>query len=173
MGGRLIPRLLEAGYHVRAVGRSLERLRIRAWASHPAVELLEADILDRSALLRASQGCRVLYHLVHTTRPAPAAITGPDLEQTLTFAQDVLQPKLLTVTGVAGATRTTAERILVEGDAVVYYRKAVVRLVPAPTSALRPTVTPGRMVAFAPTFAPRLMCGARRQDLASAHRAPQ
>jgi len=80
VGGRLIPRLLEAGCRVRAVGRSLDRLRIRAWASHPAVELLEADILDRSALLRASQGCRVLYHLVHTTRPAPAAITGLDLQ---------------------------------------------------------------------------------------------
>jgi len=80
VGGRLIPRLLEAGCRVRAVGRSLDRLRIRAWASHPAVELLEADILDRSALLRASQGCRVLYHLVHTTRPAQAAIAGLDLQ---------------------------------------------------------------------------------------------
>ena len=35
VGGRLVPRLLAAGYRVRALGRSLSKLRHRPWGSHP------------------------------------------------------------------------------------------------------------------------------------------
>jgi uncharacterized protein YbjT (DUF2867 family) len=36
VGGRLIPRLLSAGYRVRALGRSLEKLRSRPGATIPS-----------------------------------------------------------------------------------------------------------------------------------------
>ena len=39
VGGRLVPQLLEAGYRVRALGRSLAKLKARPWAKHPLVEL--------------------------------------------------------------------------------------------------------------------------------------
>jgi uncharacterized protein YbjT (DUF2867 family) len=39
VGARLVTRLLEKGYRVRATGRSLARLRVRPWANHPGVEL--------------------------------------------------------------------------------------------------------------------------------------
>ena len=34
VGGRLIPALLDAGYWVRAMGRSLEKMGCRPWAGH-------------------------------------------------------------------------------------------------------------------------------------------
>ncbi|HSQ84575.1 MAG TPA: NAD-dependent epimerase/dehydratase family protein [Desulfobacterales bacterium] len=39
VGGRLIPALLEAGYTVRAMGRSLEKLACRPWGHHLDIEL--------------------------------------------------------------------------------------------------------------------------------------
>ena len=66
VGGRLVPKLLNAGYRVRAMGRSLEKLAGRSWAGHPAVELVAGDVMDLGALTRAAEGCRVAYYLVHS-----------------------------------------------------------------------------------------------------------
>jgi len=59
VGGRLIPRLLEAGYQVRAMARSPERLYCRPWGRHPALEIVAGDALDRDAFVAAAQGCGV------------------------------------------------------------------------------------------------------------------
>lgn len=66
VGGRLIPELLEAGYRVRAMGRSFEKLACRPWAGHPRIELARADVLDGPSLEKALKGCRVAYYLVHS-----------------------------------------------------------------------------------------------------------
>ncbi len=66
VGGRLVPRLLERGYHVRATARSLEKLQGRFWASHPNVELAAVDVSTYSSILDAMQGCQVAYYLVHS-----------------------------------------------------------------------------------------------------------
>lgn len=66
VGGRLVPALLEAGYRVRAMGRSIAKLGCRPWANHPRVELAVGDVLDRSSLEKAASGCRMAYYLVHS-----------------------------------------------------------------------------------------------------------
>ena len=66
VGGRLIPALLEAGYTVRAMGRSLEKLACRPWGHHPKVELVKGDVLDMESLKKALSGCRSAYYLVHS-----------------------------------------------------------------------------------------------------------
>ena len=66
VGGRLVPRLLESGYRVRAMGRSLAKLSCRPWAQHPGVELAEADILDLESLKEAAKGCFAAFYLVHS-----------------------------------------------------------------------------------------------------------
>jgi uncharacterized protein YbjT (DUF2867 family) len=66
VGGRLIPALLEAGYTVRAMGRSLEKLACRPWGHHPKVELVKGDVLDRESLEAALSGCGAAYYLVHS-----------------------------------------------------------------------------------------------------------
>ena len=66
VGGRLIPALLEAGYTVRAMGRSLEKLACRPWGRHPKIELAKGDVLDRKSLEKAYSGCGTAYYLVHS-----------------------------------------------------------------------------------------------------------
>ena len=48
VGGRLIPALLDAGFRVRAMGRSLDKLGCRPWAHHPDIELVQGDVLELS-----------------------------------------------------------------------------------------------------------------------------
>jgi uncharacterized protein YbjT (DUF2867 family) len=66
VGGRLIPSLLQAGYPLRAMGRSVEKLSCRPWAHHPHVQLVKGDVLDASSLEAAAAGCDAAYYLVHS-----------------------------------------------------------------------------------------------------------
>ena len=66
VGGRLVPKMLEAGYRVRALGRSIAKLRARPWAKHPMVELAQGDVLDYESLFVATRGCQAAFYLVHS-----------------------------------------------------------------------------------------------------------
>ena len=63
IGGRLVPRLLEAGHQVRCFVRDPERLRGFTWVSQ--VELAEGDALEASSLIKAMQGITTAYYLIH------------------------------------------------------------------------------------------------------------
>lgn len=69
IGGRLVPRLLDAGYRVRALARSPSKLATRPWANDPNLEIVRGDILDSHSLQRALTGCRAAYYLVHSMNP--------------------------------------------------------------------------------------------------------
>lgn len=69
VGGRLVPQLLDAGYRVRAMDRSLAKLEGRPWGSHPQVELIEGNVLDLESLRNAVKGCAAGYYLVHSMNP--------------------------------------------------------------------------------------------------------
>ena len=66
VGGRLIPALLDKGYRVRAMGRTLEKVACRPWAHHGNVELVQGDVLDLVSLKKATHGCWAAYYLVHS-----------------------------------------------------------------------------------------------------------
>jgi len=66
VGGRLIPLMLESGYRVRALARSLAKLRSRPWSGHPHIELVQGDVLDPDSLKIAASGCGAAYYLVHS-----------------------------------------------------------------------------------------------------------
>ncbi len=63
VGGRLAPKLLEAGYHVRCMVRDPERLKGRPWRKQ--VEVVQGDALDKESLVAAMQGISVAYYLIH------------------------------------------------------------------------------------------------------------
>lgn len=65
VGGRLVPFLLESGYPVRAMSRSVAKLRGRHWSAHPNVELVRGDMMDPASLDRATNGCSAAFYLVH------------------------------------------------------------------------------------------------------------
>ena len=63
VGGRLVPRLLEAGYRVRCLVRDPGRLQGRPWVKR--VEVVSGDALSKAPLLAAMQGVSVAYYLIH------------------------------------------------------------------------------------------------------------
>ena len=69
VGGRLIPQLLASGYRVRALGRSKTKIKALPWASHPRLEIAQADVLDYDALKKAVLGCWSAFYLVHSMNP--------------------------------------------------------------------------------------------------------
>ncbi|MBN1931327.1 MAG: SDR family oxidoreductase [Desulfobacterales bacterium] len=78
VGGRLIPRLLEAGYRVRAMGRSIAKLKSRPWGTHPNIELTEGDVLEFESLRKSVSGCRAAYYLVHSMNPLQKDFAAAD-----------------------------------------------------------------------------------------------
>ncbi|MFQ5432593.1 MAG: SDR family oxidoreductase [Nitrospinota bacterium] len=66
VGGRVVPRLLEAGYKVRATGRLFDKLKARAWARNPNVELAFSDLSDIESIKKALKGCGAAYYLAHS-----------------------------------------------------------------------------------------------------------
>ncbi|GAA1659488.1 SDR family oxidoreductase [Glycomyces endophyticus] len=64
IGGRLLPRLLNAGYRVRVLTRRPERAR--GFAASDAVEVVQGDATDPGAVRRAMDGVSHVYHLVHS-----------------------------------------------------------------------------------------------------------
>ncbi len=63
VGGRLVPRLVEAGYRVRCMARDPERLKGRSWQKQ--VEVVQGDALNKQSLVEAMQGVTVAYYLIH------------------------------------------------------------------------------------------------------------
>lgn len=63
IGGRLVPRLLEAGFTVRVLVRNAEKLKDVPWRDQ--VDIHEGDLLDEAAVERACRNIDVLYYLVH------------------------------------------------------------------------------------------------------------
>ena len=69
VGGRLVPLLLQEGYTVRAIGRSLKKLKNKPWSNNKNIELHAANILDEDSITKALNGCNYAYYLVHSMNP--------------------------------------------------------------------------------------------------------
>ncbi|HET9524328.1 MAG TPA: NAD(P)H-binding protein [Terrimicrobiaceae bacterium] len=64
VGGRLVPRLIEAGYRVCCLVRDPSRLQGREWVNQ--VEVTRGDVLSPASLADAMDGVSVVYYLVHS-----------------------------------------------------------------------------------------------------------
>ena len=63
IGGRLVPRLLDAGFSVRVLVRNADKLKDVPWRSQ--VDIIEGDLLDKDVVNQACTGMEVFYYLVH------------------------------------------------------------------------------------------------------------
>jgi len=73
VGGRLVRELLAAGYRVRVLARSPEKVADATWANQ--VETLAGDANDPTAVTQAMRGADVVYYLLHSLQE------GRNLEQ--------------------------------------------------------------------------------------------
>ncbi len=74
LGGRLVPRLLNAGYRVRVLARHPERVAAFSWGDR--VEVVAGDAKDPDAVADAVRDVDVLYYLIHSM------MSGRSFEQT-------------------------------------------------------------------------------------------
>jgi uncharacterized protein YbjT (DUF2867 family) len=63
IASRLIPRLLDLGYRVRALARDPRRLSARSWFDK--IEVIQADVTTPSTLAQALEGVDTAYYLIH------------------------------------------------------------------------------------------------------------
>ena len=63
VGGRLVPKLLEAGYRVRCIVRDPSRLEGRSWLHK--VEVVQGDPLFPEQISNAMRDVSVAYYLMH------------------------------------------------------------------------------------------------------------
>ncbi|MFN2235215.1 MAG: NAD(P)H-binding protein, partial [Anaerolineales bacterium] len=64
VGGRLVPRLLDAGHIVRVLVRNPSQLQGRIWIKN--VEIVQGDVLNPTSLAKAMDGMEVAYYLIHS-----------------------------------------------------------------------------------------------------------
>jgi uncharacterized protein YbjT (DUF2867 family) len=83
IGGRLIPRLVNAGHRVRALARDSDRLAGR----FDGVEIVEGDIFERESILAALRGIEVAYYLVHSMGRSDGDFAARDLEAARIFSE--------------------------------------------------------------------------------------
>jgi uncharacterized protein YbjT (DUF2867 family) len=84
IAGRLIPRLLEANYRVRALAREPGRLQFRSWSRR--VEVVPGDVMRPASLASALAGVDTAYYLVHNMSSGHG-YTERELEGARNFAQ--------------------------------------------------------------------------------------
>jgi len=87
IGGRLAPRLLEAGYAIRCLVRSSQKVRDREWAFHEQVEVSVTDLNDVASLAAHLTGCDAAYYLVHSMIAAGDDYSNADRELARKFAE--------------------------------------------------------------------------------------
>ena len=84
VGGRLVPRLLDAGYRVRCLVRDPNRLQGRPWLKH--VEVVTGDALVSCTLVDAMKDVSAAYYLIHGKQGGKIS-ADRDLEVARNFAE--------------------------------------------------------------------------------------
>lgn len=106
IGGRLVPRLLEAGYRVRCLVRSPMKLRDRHWAAHPHLEIVAVDLADAGSTRSALRECSAAYYLVHSMISAGKDYAAHDLMLARSFAAAAREAGVVRILYLGGLGET-------------------------------------------------------------------
>ncbi|MBM4006474.1 MAG: SDR family oxidoreductase [Planctomycetes bacterium] len=87
VGGRLVPRLLDAGYRVRCLVREPRKLAERPWRTHPDVTVECVDLVNGPLLTELLRGCSAAYYLVHSMESSGKAYAEHDRALAGTFGK--------------------------------------------------------------------------------------
>ncbi len=139
IGGRLVPRLLEAGYRVRCLARDPRKLAGRSWSAHPQVEIVSGDVGDPHALFHAMSGCASAYYLVHSMLAAGGEYAHVDQTLARAFSRSAARAGLARIVYLGGlgetgpglsehlSSRREVERVLASGPVpVTVFRAAMI-----------------------------------------------
>jgi uncharacterized protein YbjT (DUF2867 family) len=86
-GGRLAPKLLDAGHALRCLVRDHRKLDSRPWRSRPGVEVVEVDLNDGDRLTEQLRSCDVAYYMIHSMEASGREYAERDRRLAETFAR--------------------------------------------------------------------------------------
>ncbi len=109
IGGRLVPRLLEAGCGVRCLARSAEKLASRPWSGSDGVEIIEGDAGDPAVLRGGMSGCEAAFFLVHSMVAAGADYASRDREMARSFGRAAADAGVARIIYLGGLGETGAD----------------------------------------------------------------
>jgi uncharacterized protein YbjT (DUF2867 family) len=84
IGGRVVPRLLDAGFDVRAMSRDQAHLDHDPWRDQ--VEVVHADALEYDSIYQALDGCDAAFYLIHGMEQAKSDFRERDRLAAQNFA---------------------------------------------------------------------------------------
>ena len=140
VGGRLVPLLLDSGYRVRVLGRSLSKLGSRPWAGHKNIEMAQGDFLDYASLEKAAEGCWAAFYLVHSMNPRYKDFAEADRKAAMNMTMASSRAGLNRIIYLGGLgvesktlskhlrSRTEVARILQSGDVPTTFLRAAMIL---------------------------------------------
>ena len=114
IGGRLVLRLLDAGYRVRAMARSMDKIKGRFWQNHPGLEAVKADIHDIDSLDAAFSGCDMAYYLVHSMSEVHPDFARADRHAARNFAAKAGEhglKRIIYLGGLGGREKNTSPHL--------------------------------------------------------------
>ncbi|MCC9642453.1 SDR family oxidoreductase [Rhodopirellula sp. JC740] len=85
VGGRLVGRLLDKGYHVRCLVRRPEKLSKFSWVNHSRLTVIEGELQDAAATGKALKDVDAAYYLVHSMQSAKGEYAKRDRELATQF----------------------------------------------------------------------------------------
>jgi len=91
IASRLIPRLLDSGYRVRALARDPLHLRPRTWFNK--IDIIQADVTSPSSLTHAFDGVDTAYYLIHNMSRGHG-YTSLEVDAARNFAQAAEQANI-------------------------------------------------------------------------------
>lgn len=108
IGGRLVPRLLDAGYRVRCLARAPRKLSDRPWSDHPDVEIVAADAEDFEDVRAALEDCEAAYYLIHSMLVAGEDYSERDRRLSTIFAKAAAEQGVGRIVYLGGLGETGA-----------------------------------------------------------------
>lgn len=100
IGGRLVPKLLEAGHDVRCLTRDPRKLARHQW--HDRVEVAQGDVLSRASVDAAIQDCEVAFYLIHSMEAGGHDFSERDRKASRTFQEAADQSSLRRIVYLGG-----------------------------------------------------------------------
>jgi uncharacterized protein YbjT (DUF2867 family) len=91
IASRLIPRLLDSGYRVRALARHPHRLSTRTWFHK--IDIIQADVTSPASLAHAFDGVDTAYYLIHNMSQGHG-YTSLEVDAARNFAQAAKQANI-------------------------------------------------------------------------------
>jgi len=108
IGGRLVPRLLDAGWKVRCLARSPRKLEDRPWAGREGLEVLQGDAENPADVASALRGCGAAYYLVHSMMAVGGEYREHDRRLARTFSQAAAREGVRRIVYLGGLGETGA-----------------------------------------------------------------